>query len=49
MLVKRESKSKLAMNNPESYSITFLANSTLCLMVNLLIEEKNFRENVFYI
>ena len=37
MLVKRDSTSKLAMNNPESCSITSLANSKLFLMVNLLV------------
>ena len=37
MLVKRDSTSKVAMYNPESYSITSLANSKLFLMVNLLI------------
>ena len=36
MLVKRDCTSKLAMNNPESCSITSLANSILFLMVNLL-------------
>ena len=37
MLVKRDSTSKLAMNNPESCSITSLANSKLFLMVNWLV------------
>ena len=36
MLVKMGSTSKLAMNNPESCSITSLANSKLLLIVNLL-------------
>ena len=37
MLVKRDSTSKLAMYNPESCSITSLANPKLFLMVNLLV------------
>ena len=37
MLGKRDSTSKLAMNNPEFSSITSLANSKLFLMVNLLV------------
>ena len=37
MLLKRDSTSKLVMYNPESYSITSLANSKLFLMVNLLV------------
>ena len=37
MLVKRGFTFKLAMNIPESYSITSLANSTIFLMVNLLV------------
>ena len=37
MSVKRDSTSGLAMNNPESCSITPLANSKLFLMVNLLV------------
>ena len=37
MLVKRDCTSKLAMNNPESCSITSLANSKLFLMVNLVV------------
>ena len=37
MLVKRDSTSKLDMNNPEYCSITSLANSKLFLMVNLLV------------
>ena len=37
MLVKRETTSKLAMKNPESCSITSLANSKLFLIVNLLV------------
>ena len=37
MLVKRDSTSKLAMNNPEFCSITSLANSKLFFMMNLLV------------
>ena len=37
MLVKRDSISKLAMNDPESCSMTSLANSKLFLIVNLLV------------
>ena len=37
MLVKRDSVSKLAMNNPESCSITSLVNSKIFLMMNLLV------------
>ena len=37
MLVKRDSTSKQVMNNPETCSITSLANSKLFLMVNLLV------------
>ena len=37
MLVKRDSTSKLAMNNLQSYSIISLANLKLFLMVNLLV------------
>ena len=37
MLVKRDSTSKLDMNNPESCSITSLANSKIFLKVNLLV------------
>ena len=37
MFVKRDSTSKLAMNNPESCSITSLASSKLFLIVNLLV------------
>ena len=37
MLVKRDYTFKLAMNIPESYSITSLANSKIFLMVNLLV------------
>ena len=37
MLVEKDFASKLAMNNPESCSITSLANSKLFLMVNLLV------------
>ena len=36
-LVKRDSTFKLTMNNPESCSITSLANSKLFLIVNLLV------------
>ena len=37
MLVERDSTSKLAMNNPESCSITSLGNSKLLFMVDLLV------------
>ena len=37
MLVEKDFTSKLAMNNPESCSITSLANSKPFLMVNLLV------------
>ena len=37
MLVKKDFTSKLALNNPESYSITSLANSKIILMVNPLV------------
>ena len=37
MLVKRDSTTKLAMNNPESCSITSLTNPKLFLTVSLLV------------
>ena len=37
MLLKRDSTSKLDMNNPESCSIMSLANSKLFLMVDSLV------------
>ena len=35
--MKRDSTSKLTLNNPEFLSINYLANSKLFLMVNLLV------------
>ena len=37
MLMKRGSTPKLAINNPESCSITSLVNSKLFLMMNLVV------------